>query len=473
MKIVFVIVGILIPVTVAAAGAFLVNLWLGGGPGMDIGVRLPVADKSVQVEYVPVFPAVLVTGTGRPSDLGGAWPRFRGGNFDAVSAEKVPLANSWPPAGPPVLWSVELGEGYAGAAVLGGKVYILDYDEEKRGDALRCLSLADRKEIWRLWYPLRLPSQHGVSRTVPAVTEKFVVTLGPACHAMCADAQTGKFLWGIDLVHEYGAKVPLWYASQCPLIDDGRAIIAPAGSSLMIAVDCATGEVLWKTPNPHGWKMTHSCITPMDWSGRRMYLYCASGGLVGVSAIDGKILWEYPGWKVPTSNAPAPVIVGDGRIFLTGGYHAGSIMLSLTEQDGKIVPKELFRLGEDVFGCEMQTPILYKDHFYGVMARDKEVGRLKEQLVCLDLQGRQVWTSGPDNRFGPYGGPYIIADNKIFVMNDHGVMTLLEATPKGYRQLARAKVLAGKESWAPMAVAGGRLIIRDKKTMVCLDVREK
>ncbi len=471
MKVASVIVGILIPVCVAAAGAFALNLWLGGGAGIKLAQRLPVPDGSATEVRASVFPATLVIGSGATANLPGLWPRFRGSNFDAVSTGKTPLAKSWPPAGPPVLWSAELGEGYAGPVILGSKVYLLDYDEQKRGDALRCLSLADGKEIWRLWYKVRTPRQHGVSRAVPAVTDKYVVTLGPKCHVMCADAQTGEFLWGIDLVSDYGAKVPLWYASQCPLIDDGKAIMAPAGEKLMIAVDCATGRVLWETPNPHSWRMTHSSITPMEWAGRRMYVYCASGGVVGVSAADGKILWESLAWKVPTSNAPSPVIAGDGRIFLTGGYRAGSAMVQLAERDGKIVPRELFRISQKVFGSEMQTPIYYKGNVYGVMTKD--AGRLKEQLICLDLQGRQVWTSGPANRFGPFGGPYIIADGMIFVMNDHGVLTLTEATPTGYRQLARAKVLPGPESWAPMAIAGGRLIVRDLTKMICLDVRAK
>ncbi len=471
MKIVSVIIGILIPASVAAAGAVLLNLWLRGGPGMDLDQRLPVVVQHDPVKYVPVFPPVFVAGTAKPANLPGAWPRFRGSNFDAISTETVPLVRAWEKTGPPALWSVKMGEGYAGPAILGGKVYVLDYDEDKQADTLRCLSLADGKEIWRLGYRVGLASQHGISRSVPAVTEKFVVTIGPACHVMCADAQTGKFLWGIDLVHEYGTKVPLWYTSQCPLIDDGKAIIAPAGASMMIAVDCATGEVLWKTPNPHSWKMTHSSIVPMLWGGKRMYVYCASGGVVGVSADDGKILWEYPGWRVPTSNAPAPVIIPDGRIFLTGGYRAGSMMIRLTERDGKIVPKKLFDLKQKVFGSEMQTPIFYRDHIFGVTTKD--AGELKEQMVCLDLQGRQVWTSGQDNRFGPFGGPYIIADKMIFVMDDHGVLTLLEATPTAYRQLARAKVLTGVDSWAPMVIAGGRLIVRDSKTMKCLDVRGK
>jgi outer membrane protein assembly factor BamB len=55
-------------------------------------------------------------------------------------------------------------------------------------------------------------------------------------------------------------------------------------------------------------------------------------------------------------------------------------------------------------------------------------------------------------------------------MNDSGLLTLAEATPSGYVQLAEAKVLEGPESWGPMAVASGRLILRDMNRMICIDV---
>jgi outer membrane protein assembly factor BamB len=47
---------------------------------------------------------------------------------------------------------------------------------------------------------------------------------------------------------------------------------------------------------------------------------------------------------------------------------------------------------------------------------------------------------------------------------------MAEASPTGYVQLAEAKVLDGHESWGPMALASGRLIVRDMNRMICLDV---
>ena len=75
------------------------------------------------------------------------------------------------------------------------------------------------------------------------------------------------------------------------------------------------------------------------------------------------------------------------------------------------------------------------------------------------------------NRFGL--GPFMIADKKIFVMDDSGNLTMAQAAPDGFKPLAKAKVLDGHDSWGPMAIAGGRLIVRDLTRMVCLDLRKK
>ncbi len=160
------------------------------------------------------------------------------------------LARSWPPTGPPVLWSIELGEGYAGAAVSDGRVFVLDYDEQAAADTIRCLSLDDGREIWRNGYPVAVTRNHGMSRTVPAIVEDHVITMGPRCHVACWDAKTGECRWLIDLVREHATTEPRWYAGQCPLIDEGRLILAPCGSALLMAVDYRTGEVIWQSPNP-------------------------------------------------------------------------------------------------------------------------------------------------------------------------------------------------------------------------------
>ncbi|MHC4214705.1 MAG: outer membrane protein assembly factor BamB family protein [Planctomycetota bacterium] len=458
----------IVPTILAIAGLVLLYFWLAGESAMNFQLRLPDPNDSKRIvdsDEPNEIIGRLVTFDGNAADLPGAWPRFRGANLDGISSEDVELARTWPAEGPPVLWSVEAGEGYAGAAILNGRVYILDYDQENRRDVVRCMSLEDGRDIWRYSYPVKLKRWHGMSRTVPTVTQKYVVTMGPKCHVTCLDSETGEFKWMINLVKEFGAAVPEWYTGQCPLIEDDKVILAPGGKALMMAVDCNSGQIIWQTPNPNDWKMTHSSILPIRLNDKRMYVYCASDGVVGISADDGEILWEKTDWKIQIANVPTPVQVSDGLVFFSGGYNAGCMMLELTESNDQINFKEVFRLGPEVFGAEQQTPIYYQGHIYGIRPPPDS------QLVCLDTEGKILWTSTRSNRFRL--GPYMIANGLIYAMNDSAELTLAEATPSGYVQLDRAKLMKGRESWGPMAIASGRLIVRDLTTILCLDVTER
>ncbi len=453
----------LLPTLTAVAAMVLVVVWLSYTPEMEFSLRLPDPNDnnpfggdagSVEIE------GKLVTFTGVADDSNDSWPRFRGVNLDAMVSDAPELARQWPDEGPRKLWTIELGEGYAGAAVRDGRVYIMDYDRAEQSDVVRCVSLADGADIWQYRYPVKVKRNHGMSRTIPTVTDDYVVSFGPKCHVTCLDPKTGEFKWLIDLVREHDAKVPAWYAGQCPLIEDDKVILGVGGDALVMAVDCNSGETVWQTENPNQWVMTHSSIIPMEFSGVRQYIYCASGGVVGVSAADGKLLWEYPDWKIKIANVPTPLVVGDGRIFLSGGYNAGCMMLQLKVEGDRIVPEKQWQLDADTFGSEQQTPILYQNHIYGV--------RPDKLLVCLDLDGNIVWTSGTANTFGL--GPYMIANGLIYVMDDDGHLTMTPASPSGFAPIDDARVLEGHESWGPMALAGTRLIVRDLTTMTCLDI---
>lgn len=459
----------------AAVTGLLCLLWWFAVPSpVALRERRPI--EHPRPRAAKVIKAVNIEGSfagydGIPSKIKGQWPQFRGVDFDNVCRETVSLAESWDDNGPPLVWSVDLGEGYAGPAVSGGRVYVLDYDEKEGGDALRCFSLDDGREIWRRWYKLKLKRNHGMSRTVPAVSDGYVVTMGPKCHVMCVDADTGNFRWGLDLAREFGTTVPMWYTGQCPLIDDGVAVIAPGGKALMIGLDCGSGEVLWQTPNPNEWEMSHSSIVPMTLGGKRMYVYCAIGAMVGVSASGedrGTLLWEATEWDHSVV-APTPVDLRDGRIFVTAGYGVGSMMFKVTRKKGVFSADSLYALDRKIFACEQHTPIYYGGFLYSVLPKD--AGELKRQLACMDPEGRLVWTSGKEHRFGM--GPFLIADGKIFVMNDDGVLTMARTGGTGYEKLAEAQILHGRESWGPLALVGGRLIARDFKRMVCLDLRKR
>ena len=401
------------------------------------------------------------------------WTNFRGADYDNIVKNSQPLKNSWSGNQPEILWSVGLGEGHAGPAVYEGKVYLMDYDEVKREDALRCFSLEDGKELWRRSYKVSLKRNHGMSRTVPSVTPDYVLTIGPRCHVMAVKRESGDFLWGIDMVKQYHTEVPLWFTGQCPMIDNNKAILAPGGTALMIAVDMATGKVLWETPNPSKLKMSHSSIIPWTLNGKKMYVYSAVGGIVGVSAEgadEGKILWQSTAWNHAVV-APAPVCFPNGKVLLTAGYGAGSMMIKVSPSGTEYkvdVLKEYTPKGG--MACEQQTPLIWKGMLYGIQPKD--AGPLRNQLVCVSPEDvtKIIWTSGKEGRFGL--GPYLIADNKMFLLSDDGTLTMIKPDSKKYVQIAQKKLFDGADAWAPMALADGRLLLRDAKTMYCVNVSQ-
>lgn len=455
----------ILPMSVILAGALALALWSMSRPADGAKLRRPGADNppgaDASAAFNPLSAGSLVKGLGSPAASGGLWPQFRGPNRDDSSPQNTPLARAWESQGPRQVWAVDCGEGYAGAAVRAGCVYLMDYDAEKKQNALRCLSAADGKECWRYAYPLVLKRNHGMTRTVPAVTETRVVAMDPKCNVICLDAQTGAFCWAINLPREFGATIPPWYTGQCPLIDSNAVILASGGpNALLLAVDLDTGRPLWRTPNPRGWKMTHSSVMPMDFAGQRSYIYCGSGGVTGVSAKDGAPLWEITDWKISIANIPSPLVLDGGRIFLCGGYNAGAMMLQLKDVNGQFTPQVLFKLAPEVFGATQHTPIFHDGHIYGV--------RPSGQFVCLDLSGHVLWASPMGKDFGL--GSFLLADGLFFVLNDSGTLTLVEAAADAYHPLAEAKVLTGRESWGPMALVDGRLLVRDLTRLVCLDV---
>lgn len=407
------------------------------------------------------------------SNLTGKWPHFRGVDFDNINKENIKLIDNFGKDGPKILWKLDMGEGHAAAAIFSGKVYVLDYNEAKKADVLKCLSLETGEELWRRFYNVHIKRNHGISRTIPAVTDKCVVTIGPKGHVMCVSSVNGDFLWGIDLEREYKTEIPFWNTGQCPLIDNDVAIIAPGGSSLMIGVDCATGKVLWKTPNPDKWKMSHSSIIPMNFRGKKMFVYSAIGGVCGISAEDkdlGKVLWKTSEFG-PNVVAPSPVILNNGKVFITAGYGVGAMLFQLVESGGNFSVKVLQKyLPTEGVASEQQTPIFYKGFMFAILPKD--AGGLRDQFVCCNPNDckKILWSSGKDIRFGL--GPYIVADGKFFIVDDDGTLTIAEASTSKFALLSKTKIMNGQDAWGPIAIADGKLIMRDSKQMVCIDIKK-
>ena len=465
-------------VLMLVAGITATGWWLVHDPVKEMKMAVPGMDTSgtkrvEKSQDVKIGESFTYYGTTQEMP-GHGWPRFRGEDLDNVNKEKIPLTEKLVNPSGHILWKIKLGEGHAGPAVYGGRVYLLDYDEIKKSDALRCFSLLTGKELWRREYKVHLKRNHGLSRTIPAVNEKYVVTIGPKCQVMCVDRITGDLKWGIDLEKQYGTEVPFWYTGQCPLLAGDTAILAPGGKALLAGIDCRTGKSLWETPNPRKWKMSHSSVMKATIGGKKMYVYFAIGGICGVSASGpdtGHLLWESTGFA-PAVVAPSPLVLDDGRILLTAGYGAGTALIQVSNKGGawSVAMLQHFRPSEGI-ASEQQTPVFYKGSVYAILPKDAGGGRNQFVSVSGKDEKKLVMTSGKNERFGL--GPYIVADDKFFILDDDGEMTIARVSSSEFTVLDKVKILDGQDAWGPLAVTNGYLLARDSKQLVCIDLRKK
>jgi outer membrane protein assembly factor BamB len=396
------------------------------------------------------------------------WPQFRGGNRDNMATE-TGVYRSWPAGGPKVLWKTPVAEGYAGAAIKDGWVYVNDYDTAKKEHVVRAISVADGKDLWRWSYPVEIRPSHGITRTVPAVGRTLVFSLDPKCRFHALDAKTGKLVWQKNLVQEYKATIPGWYAGQNPLLDGDRVLLATGGDALVVAFDQATGKEVWRAPNPGKDVMSHASLMPAVIGGVKQYLYLTMNKVVGVAAADGQLLWSIP-FAGRMAACPSPVSIGDGRIFITSGYEAGSMMIQVQKGASGFTAQKLYDLTSMQFNSEVHTPVLYQNHLFAVSSKTR--GR----FTCLGLDGKTVWqspvVSGDPAATRTFDlGAFLFADGMFFVLDGKtGMLRLLDANTKQYKELASAQVLSGEDVWGPMALSNGKLVIRDMSQMVCLQV---
>jgi outer membrane protein assembly factor BamB len=391
------------------------------------------------------------------------WPQYLGPDRNAVSKE-TGIKRSWPEGGPEVLWTIPLGEGFGGAAVSGGKVYVLDRNGD-RGDILRALDLETGREEWRFDYDAPGTLDHAGSRSVPAVDGNFVYTCGPFGHYHCLDIRTHKPVWGGNIWRDYSRdELPRWGIAQNPLIYGDLLIMASQTKKAgVVAFDKLTGKVKWEStalPGKAGY--VSPAIVTLGGE-KQVVMISAAGAVVGMEPETGRELWSYYGWqcKIPVPNVTE---IGDGRLFITGGYRAGSAMIKVEEKSGAWSVSELFTNSE--FGTHVHPAILHEGHLYGHCSTNET----RDGLMCMSLDGKVIWKTGRSPLFDK--GGFIQVDGLFLsVDGDKGWLYLIEPGPDGFKPLAKAKLLDTNTCWAPLALTDGRLLIRDQKQMRCVAVK--
>ncbi len=312
---------------------------------------------------LPLLAVLLCSGP-----LGAAdWPRFLGPNASGVSPE-TGLARAWPTNGPRVLWSADVGEGFASPAVVDGQVFLLDRRQNKE-DLLRCFDLETGRELWTFAYDAPGSLSYNGSRNVPTLDANRIFTIGPFGHFHCIDRASHQVLWAKHLVNDFKdpqidrdtppkdrqdklarAQVPMWGVAQAPLVYRDTVIVAPQTQTTgLVAYDKATGQIRWRSGYIGRNWYSHISPTLMNLCGVDQVIMLAqpsdpekapeNAPPATITSIDpntGRILWttKTPGpHKIPV---PQPLRVAPDRIFITGGYKLGSVMLQVTHAPGRL-----------------------------------------------------------------------------------------------------------------------------------------
>jgi outer membrane protein assembly factor BamB len=417
------------------------------------------------------------------------WPQFLGPHRNSTSDEKG-ILRSWPETGPEVVWTTNVGIGYGGPVIKGGNVYLLDRIDSI-GDNMRCFELATGKELWNCSVASPGSFPFPGSRSVPAVDGNFVYGCGAVGDLFCVDINTHKIVWHKNIWTEFGGKeLPIWAISQCPLIYGNMVIVSShAPEAGVVAFNKLTGDMVWKTPNlgnetyvsPSVAKisgvdqivMVTSSTNPFGHPNAEKTL----GKIIGIEPLTGKVLWEYKNWECHISVASA-VDAGDNRLLVVGGYELGCVMIKVDKKiDGSFGVTELFKHND--FGDQTKPPVLYNGYFYAQFGSNNK----RDGLVCMDMEGKIMWKTKREPDFNK--GSMILVDGLILATDGTNKLYLIEPDPSGFKALASADLLkpggvdtrnrmtnfgGSTQNWAPIALADGKLLIRDQGRMLCVKV---
>lgn len=433
--------------------------------------------------FAIMFAAVAVTASAQD------WPRYLGPTGDSKSPQKN-LLREWPTEGPEVLWKVPVGIGYGGPVVQDGKVYLLDRDAEKEVEIMRCMSLKTGEEIWSYTYPSLGAVMFPGSRSVPAVEGKYVYSCGHNGDFYCFNTETGKPVWNKNIWTEYGGdKIPIWAISQCPLIyGDMVIVLSGAPEAGLIAYNKLTGDVVWKTDNLGPESYTSPTVVKVDGEEHISIVISSTnpighrgapmvkGRVVGFEPKTGKELWRYDNWECHISCSPLTE-AGDNKFLIVGGYERGATMIQVNKAaDGTYAVKELFTTVE--FGDQTKPALLHDGHFYAQYGTNSR----RDGLCCMDMEGNIKWKTKRAPSFDK--GSMILADGLILATNGANTLFLIEPSAEAFKPISQVDILAEEGSagpgqmggrmangnWAPIALADGKLLVRNHKTMMCLQV---
>lgn len=388
----------------------------------------------------------------------GGWPQWRGPNFDSISRE-TGLAEAWPEAGPPVLWSRELGQGYSSFIAVGSHVYTLNQTLYEQ--AVVCLDAETGKTVWssRYSWPYEGGGLYPGPRSTPTWFDGRIYFAAPDGTIGCLNAANSSSIWSVNPTKQFRGQGTDFGYSCSPVVVDGKVIVPVGGEGAsVVALDAKDGSVVWKGGDSSA---SYASPLPITLNGQQQIIALLENSMAAFELKTGRLLWEDELSQGYDEHSASP-LYREPLLMIAGPFRSGAKCLRL-QPEGK--PTRLWDIPK--FSNDTASSVLYEGHVYGFDLRDAQsrVNRpSRGEYRCLDFEtGKILWSSDQ-----PGHANTIVADGKLILFNDRGEVILARATPDRYEELARVQVFLDEICWSPAALDRGRLYLRTQTRAVCL-----
>jgi outer membrane protein assembly factor BamB len=398
-----------------------------------------------------------------PSVLPAAdWPQFAGPQRNFMVDAKN-LADSWPATGPARLWARPLGEGYSEIAADGERLYTM----YRRGNDEVVIALDARtgRTIWEHANGAAFRPGMGMENgsgphATPLIMGGQLFTVGILACLEAFDKNTGQVLWTKDLYKDFPGSTHMDRGySGSPLAYNGTIIMQIGGPGhALIALNPKDGSLVWARQD---FKNAPSSPTIINVSGQDQLVAFMSDQVIGVDPNNGALLWTHPHQTSWGLNIALPVWGSDNLLFASSAYNGGSRVLQLTRNGAKTVVKELW--ANNQMRVHHSSVVRVGDYVYG---SNGDFGPAPMTAVEVKT-GKIVWR----DRSFPKAN-FVYADRKFIIVDEDGNLALATIGPEGVKVLSKTHLLESN-AWTAPTLAGTKLYVRDRHTIIALDLAAK
>jgi outer membrane protein assembly factor BamB len=388
--------------------------------------------------------------------LAGDWPQILGPERSGRATGEQ-LATTWPEGGPSVVWQARVGRGFAGVAVQKGRLILF----HREGNQLlaEARDAATGESRWKTGfattYASSISSDDG-PRCVPLIGTEHVFLLGPGGELACLALETGKQVWLRNICKDFKAPEGYFGTGSSPILEGDKLLVNVGGrdGAGIVAFSPADGKTLWKATDEGA---SYSSPVAATVAGVRHVVFVTRLNVVSIDPANGDVRFSFEfGSRGPTVNAANPLVIDD-HLFVSASYGVGARWSKIGAREAKPV-----WANDKVMSSQYTTCVAHDGILYGIDGR-QDVGMAR--LRAFDPRtGRVLWT---EEGFGT--GGLIVAGDKLLIMRTEGELVLADASPKGFRPLARAKLFETTAQALP-ALADGLVFVRDTKVLKCVAV---